>query len=256
MDVYRALWRRRFLIAFLTLATVVSTYVVVSRQTKIYESSSLIRVQQRVSDPSQAGTALGIAQHLAQTYAQIVVTDEIKGRIYRQLHGRVPPWNISLSAQPVQDLELLYVNAKSSDPKTAALVANAAPRALQAFIAEQPESLRDEIQVINPAGVSSSPISPRMKSSLIIAFLAGLVFNGALALLIEFLSDRLPEADDLEMLTGKPLLATVPPLTFRPVGSTWVPRVAKEPAADPPPPQELPPRRAPRTQAQPRRSRG
>lgn len=218
MDVYRALWRRRFLIAILTAATVVTAYVVVSQQTKIYKSSTLIRVQQRVSDPSQAGTALGIAQHLAQTYAQIVVTDEIKGRVFRSLHGRVPRGDINLSAEPVQDLELLYVSARSSNPEAAAEVANAAPRALRRWINEQPVSLRDEVEVVNPAGVASSPVSPRVKTSVIIALLAGLVFNGGLALLIEFLSDRLPEVDDLEALTGKPVLATVPPLVFQASG--------------------------------------
>ncbi|MEP6811375.1 MAG: Wzz/FepE/Etk N-terminal domain-containing protein [Actinomycetota bacterium] len=215
MDVYRALWRRRFLIAILTIATVATTYVAVSNQTKVYKSTTLIRVQQQSGDPNQAGTALGIAQHLAQTYAQIASTDAIANRVFRALNGRVPRSAVHLSAQPVQDLELLYISATSSDPNQAALVANTAATQLGNFIRQQPPGLRDQIEVVNPAGVSSAPISPRVKLSLIIALLAGLIFNGGLALLIEFLADRLPDVDDLEALTGKPVLATVPPLTFR-----------------------------------------
>jgi capsular polysaccharide biosynthesis protein len=115
----------------------------------------------------------------------------------------------------VQDLELLYISAKSPNPKEAADVANAAAVQLGNFIRAQPAALRDEIEVVNPAGVSTTPVSPRVKVSLIIALLAGLVFNAGLALLIELLADRLPGVDDLEALTGKPVLATVPPLTFR-----------------------------------------
>jgi succinoglycan biosynthesis transport protein ExoP len=249
MDVYRALWRRRFLIVFLTIATVATAYVVVSRQTKIYESTALIRVQQRAGDPNQAGTALGIAQHLAQTYAQIVGTDAIAKRVYESLHGRVPRSDVHLSAHPIQDLELLYISARSPDPAEAAAVANAAAVQLGKFIRSQPVALRDEIEVVNPAGVSSSPVSPRVKLSLIIALLAGLVFNGGLALLIEFLGDRLPDVDDLEALTDKPVLATVPPLTFRSANlERRLSSLAREPSAK----AELTPPARPR----PRRSGG
>jgi capsular polysaccharide biosynthesis protein len=215
MDVYRALWRRRFIILALTLATVVTTFVVVSAQTKQYKSTALIRVKQQVSDPTQVGNAIGVAQHLAQIYAQIVVTGAIADSIEKVLHGRVPRDQIRLSAQPVNDLELLYVSGKSSNPRWAADVANAAPVALRRWInASSPKSQRDQIQVVNPAGVSSVPVSPRVKTSLIIAFLAGLVFNGALAIAIEFLSDRIRGVEDLEALTPTPVLATVPLLVF------------------------------------------
>ena len=48
-----------------------------------------------------------------------------------------------------------------------------------------------------------------------LAFLVALIFNGSVALLIEFLSDRLPEIDDIESTVGKPVLGVVPQLAFR-----------------------------------------
>jgi capsular polysaccharide biosynthesis protein len=215
MDVYRALWRRRLLIAILTIATVATTYVVVSRETKVYKSATMVRVESLVSDPTQLGTQLGIAQHLAQTYAQIVATGEMGDRIYKVLHGRVPRDEIQISASPIADLELLYISAQSSDPRVAAAVANAAPQALRDFVKSNPNPGKEEIITVNPAGVPASPVSPKVKLSLVIAFIAGLVFNGGLALLIEYLSDRLPEVDDLEAVFGRPVLATVPVLDFR-----------------------------------------
>ncbi len=96
-------------------------------------------------------------------------------------------------------------------------MANAAPVALRSFIAESqnPGTGKDVIVTVNPAEASTSPVSPRVALSLVIAFIAGLVFNGGLALLIEFLSDRLPGVDDIEATFGKPVLATVPILEFR-----------------------------------------
>jgi capsular polysaccharide biosynthesis protein len=224
MDVYRALWRRRFLILILTVATLATTYVVVSHQTKMYKSATLVRVQGRVSDPSQVGSALGVAQQMAQTYAQIVVTDAIAQKVFKVLDKRVPRDHIKLSADPIQGLDLLYITAESPDPVQAADVANAAPVALREFIAAQPAAFRDSLEVVNPAGPSASPATPRVKSALLIALVAGLVFNGALALLVEFLSDRLPQLDGLEAATGKPVLATVPMLEFRSVAADRVQR--------------------------------
>jgi capsular polysaccharide biosynthesis protein len=214
-DIYRALWRRRFLILFLTAMTVATAYVLVSRETKMYNSSALVRVQQRVADPTQVGQAIGVAQHLAQTYAHIVTTDNIADKVFASLHGKVPRQNIHLSAKPVEDLELLYISATSPVPAQSAAVANAAPVVLRKFIDAQPPALRDEIEVVNKAGVSTAPSSPDVKLAVIIAFLGGLIFNSCLALALEFLSDRLREPDELEAATGVPVLATVPALIFR-----------------------------------------
>jgi capsular polysaccharide biosynthesis protein len=215
MDIYRALWRRRFLVAILTIATVVSAYIAVSRETKMYKTSTMVRIESRVTDPTQLSNQIGIAQHLAQTYAQIVSTYSMGNRIFRVLGGRVPRDEIEISASPIQDLELLNISAKSSDPRVAAEVANAAPVALRQFLASNPNPGKDAVITVDPAGTPGTAFSPRLKLSLIIAFVAGLVFNGGLALLIEFLSDRLPDADDMEAAFGLPVLATVPVLEFR-----------------------------------------
>jgi hypothetical protein len=45
-----------------------------------------------------------------------------------------------------------------------------------------------------------------------IAVMLGLIFNGALALLLELFRDRLPEPDQLGREVGVPVLATIPAL--------------------------------------------
>jgi hypothetical protein len=45
-----------------------------------------------------------------------------------------------------------------------------------------------------------------------IAVMFGLIFNGALALLLELFRDRLPEPDELGQALGRPVLATIPNL--------------------------------------------
>ena len=214
-DLYRTLWRHKYLIVLLTVIATVTTYFRASAEPKMYKATTLVAIQQKVADPTQAGNAIGVAQHLAQTYAQIVSTYAIGTRVYNQLGGRVPRAAIDISGSPVQDLELLYISAKAHDPNEATAVANAAPVVLRAFVAET-GTLHDQIVTVNPAGVPSTPVSPHPMRLALLVFVIALIFNGALALVIEFLSDRLPDADEMESVMGKPVLATVPKLVLKP----------------------------------------
>jgi capsular polysaccharide biosynthesis protein len=212
-DVYRALWRHKFFILALTAGLVAAAWVLTSRQEKIYEAGTLIRIQQRVEPSGTVIAGLATGDQPAQTYAEIVQTHAIAQRIVTELAGKATIADVDISASPVEDLELLWVTASSPSPAMAQLVANAAPPALQAFIRET-GTLRDRVVTVELAELPKDPAKPNLTLNLALAFLLGLVFNGALALLIETLSDPLPDPDRLEQLTGHPVLATIPSLRF------------------------------------------
>ena len=210
-EIYRGLWRHKFFITALTAVLVAVSWYFTSRQTPVYEASTLVRVQQRIQDPGQALGALEASEQLARTYANIVQTRELYGRVTALVPSASQ--DVKISAEPVADLGLLWIKAKSSDPQHAAQVANAAPEALRSLIS-QTGTLRDQIVTVDRADTPVKPVAPNLKMNIAIALLLGLIFNGALALLIEVLSDRLPEPDELEAALGCPILATIPALSF------------------------------------------
>jgi capsular polysaccharide biosynthesis protein len=214
-DLYRALWRRKLLIGLLTAGCVGVTLFVSLSQTPVYEAETLIRIQQRIDDSSQAFESLEASQRLAETYAEIIETGALADRVERLARG-APGVTVSqeaLSARPVEDLELLTISARNSDPRLAGLVANAVPDALRNFIRET-GTLRDSIVTVAPATTPTSPSSPNLPLNLALALLLGLVVNAAIALLVELLADRLPDVEELEDSLGLPVLATVPALDF------------------------------------------
>jgi capsular polysaccharide biosynthesis protein len=214
-EFYRALWRHRYRILVLTLIATTIAYIQSSGEAKVYRASTLIRVEQRSAsnDPQQLGDALGVAQHLAQTYAQIVSTNAVGDRVYDYLGHRGPRSEINITGEPVQDLELMYIHTTSHLPQVAAAAANATPVVLRTFIAST-GGPKDTIVTINPADVPSTAISPRPLRTAVLALLVAFVFNCGVALLFEFLRDRLPESDALEEALGKPVLASVPKLSL------------------------------------------
>jgi capsular polysaccharide biosynthesis protein len=128
--------------------------------------------------------------------------------------GRVAPRKVSevkLSGSPVQGVDLLSISARSKTPANATIAANAAPWALRAFI-RRTGSGTEKVVLVKAATKPSSPASQQLPLKIAIALMFGLIFNGALALLLELFRDRLPEPDELGQALGRPVLATIPNL--------------------------------------------
>jgi capsular polysaccharide biosynthesis protein len=259
-DVYRALWRHKLFIAVLTALLVGATWYVTSRQSRTYEASTLVRVQERGPDAGDASAALVASQTLTQTYAKIIDSGALPAEIRRLIAtcsnpaSAQPPANprspgasscrwlrsrnlgrvslrqfseAELSASPVEDLDLLSITSRSESPTRAMVVASAAPVALRSFI-RRTGSLSEQIVIAKPATMPTSPVSRQLPLKIAIALVLGLIFNGALALLIELFRDRLPESDELGQTLGYPVLATIPGLRLHPITAVEAPR---EPAA-------------------------
>lgn len=234
-EVYAALWRHRLMIVLLTAIAGAAAYGWTRTQPTIYQADALVRIQQRATTAGDAYGSVGsleLGQRLAQTYARIVETRSMSERVAGALSGTVPRRDISISASPVGDVELLQVSARSESPQDAAVVANATTEALRRFITET-GTLRDQIVVVDRATAPSAPILPRAKLTIVVAVMLALLFNCALALAREFFADRLPGVDAWEERFGRPVLATVPNLSLKgySVVLSSVPEPAERPVA-------------------------
>lgn len=213
VEVYRALWRHKLFLLLGTAAIAVAAWFAVSREAPTYSASALVRVQEHATDPGQAVSSLQAGQTLAETYSTILSSGALNARI-AQLAGRggtpVGP-SFDVSARTVQDLDLFWVSAHARSGAAAAALANAAPRALRES-ARRTGSVKavGDVAVVKPASAPDGPSSPKTVLDVVLAVVVGLIFSGALALLFELVSDRLPDPDQLERVFGQPVLAAVP----------------------------------------------
>lgn len=224
-DVYKALWRHKFFILALTAACVAAAWYATSLQERTYEASTLLRVQQRATDPGETYAALQASDRLARTYAKIIESGALKRSIAERAGGKTlaAASNVQLSAEPIEDLGLLWISAQGEDPATAAIVANAVPPALRDF-SRSTGAVPDQIVTVKLATTPSSPSAPSTSLNVGLAFLLALIFNSALVLLFEVLRDRLPESEELEQELGYPVLATIPTLQLRRVAPAETPK--------------------------------
>ena len=71
------LWKWMWLIALATGIAAVSSYLAVSQQPKVYQSSATLLVGQSVQSLDPQATDIYISQQLATTYIQIVKTETV-----------------------------------------------------------------------------------------------------------------------------------------------------------------------------------
>jgi capsular polysaccharide biosynthesis protein len=210
--VYRALWRHKLFILLLTFGLAAMAYFLTNRQEKQYTASSLVRIEQKVTQASDLYGALITGERLARTYAIIAQTTSVRELVRERLPSSIPDDAINIDADQVSNLEVLSISVTYSEPVVAARVANAVPGALAEFVRQG--TSREVISTMERATPPATPSAPNVRLNVIIAVLLGLILNSGLVLLIEALSDRVGSAEDLERVTGKPVIAAIPPLHF------------------------------------------
>jgi capsular polysaccharide biosynthesis protein len=90
---------------------------------------------------------------------------------------------VQLSGSPIQDLDLLEIKARSKQPTSAMVVANAAPVALRRFV-RKTGSPSEQIVIAKAATVPSSPVSRHMTLNIAIALMLGVIFSSGRRLAI------------------------------------------------------------------------
>jgi capsular polysaccharide biosynthesis protein len=214
---YRALWRAKFAVLAGTALVVVLTGFLTLQQTKRYEAAALVRVQPAAGD-SGPNERLEASSRLARIYVEITEQGALEAGVQRRLGEALSPPRLSdgeLGARQDKDLDLLYFTGTSTSARRAQLIANAAAAALNAFVARS-GSTGERVVPVLAAELPDEPSAPNLILNLAFAVLAGLLFNGGLALAYEALRDRLPDPDELERELDLPVLAVLPTLHFDP----------------------------------------
>lgn len=253
----RQAWRRKWLLLAVVVLIPAATYVVTDRQSKVYEASTLLKVQpQTVSISNQ----ISFGTSGSTETARIIRTTAVAKEAAREL-GEDPNSAGSLLgsisttvADETTDTGFLTITASASEPKRAANIANAFAAAItqtrtdeaiakidetigtlsrqggdaasQEFLAEQLQQLRalrasqsDTTQVIEPATPAGAPISPNPGRNARIALVLALLIAAGLVPLLNALDRRLRTPEELEDLSDAPLLGSIPDEAFPGHGS-------------------------------------
>lgn len=192
------------------LAFIYVTYFV----TPMYSTSALILVQNGNSFESDINTAnknntlsgekvntsdITSSQMLANTCSTLFTVDP-------DMKSIISGATINISV--VEDSYFLRISSTSSDPHTAAnianLVANTAPQVFKKYFGDA-----GKVDTVEEANVPSSPSSPNKPRYVLIGLIAGLVLSLVISFLLEIIDTTIKPGDDLYKMYEIPVFAEI-----------------------------------------------
>jgi capsular exopolysaccharide synthesis family protein len=250
----RIFWRWKLLFLVVLVAIPVGAYLVERGKPKVYQSSTLIELQ----EGSVAGVP--VASGNLQATARLVNTTPIARRAARLMRPPETASSISggVSASADTATGFLTITAQAAQPRRAAQIANAYARALggyqtaqvidtinlqiaaltkqlagmpsdaasasaRAALVQQIAQLRSQVgatgagaTVLQRAVANPSPVGPKTRRAVEFALVIALLLAIGVVLVAENSDRRLRSPEDLERLTGLPLLGVIPPSAFSP----------------------------------------
>lgn len=191
------------------LAFLYVTYLV----TPMYSTSALILVQNGNTFESDINAANNSSLNGEKVNTNDITSSQMLANTCSTLFTVDPDMKsiisgASISISVVEDSYFLRISSTSSDPHTAAnianLVANTAPQVFKKYFGDA-----GKVDTVEEANVPSSPSSPNKPRYVLIGLLAGLVLSLVISFLLEIIDTTIKPGDDLYKIYDIPVFAEI-----------------------------------------------
>ena len=191
------------------LAFLYVTYLV----TPMYSTSALILVQNGNTFESDINKANNSTLNGEKVNTSDITSSQMRANTCSTLFTVDPDMKsiisgASISISVVEDSYFLRISSTSSDPHTAAnianLVANTAPQVFKKYFGDA-----GKVDTVEEANVPSSPSSPNKPRYVLIGLLVGLVLSLVISFLLEIIDTTIKPGDDLYKMYDIPVFAEI-----------------------------------------------
>lgn len=178
------------------IVTLLAAFMTFFVMTPKYSATTQILVNRKLSE-DMAGAQLQQTQadvQMISTYKDIITSPAVLKTVNTKLQGQpgyekgdVGTLRSSLSVDSQQNSQVFSITAKSTDPNTAAKMANETASTFKDKVVKIMSI--NNVSIVSKATVNDQPVSPRVKLNILIGVIVGLLLGIGLAFLRE-LSDR------------------------------------------------------------------
>ncbi|WP_241726796.1 polysaccharide biosynthesis tyrosine autokinase [Dietzia sp. SLG310A2-38A2] len=186
--------------------------------TPIYQSRVQFYVTVAAGDSAAAAYqgSLG-AQQRVQSYAVLVKSTDITQQVVNAAGANLTAGQVASKTAATADADtvLLDVAVTDSDPQRALELASGFGEVLPQAInrIETPDGggpALAKLTVVNPPALPTDPVAPKTEQNVAIGIVLGVLSGIGIAVLIAALDRRVKSKEQLETITGKPVVGSIP----------------------------------------------
>ncbi len=210
VEIGQILLKRWKLLFFLPLLAMIVSYGISAYViTPQYESTSTIIVM-----PFTETLEGGVVRHDIESTRQVVQSCKELTLSMESMQRVIGELSLPYSASAVRSKTTISVGDVTSisvtdpNPERAYDINNQVTAVLMEYITEA--ARLENVQLLNPAQIPQSPTSPRIPMNVAVALVIGLMIGIALAFLFEHLDNTIKTAEDVQKITGLPVLGVIP----------------------------------------------
>lgn len=214
LRIVRLYWRSA--IATLLLCVVVAAAVTLVQKPAYTASSVLFLAVESGDSAGELSQGATYAERQVKSFVSVATTTVVLQPVISELGLDITAGQLAkkLAVTSPPATSLINVSVTDGDPAQAARIADAVAVSLTRAVDELSPSGASEVglvaaTVIDPAVAPTSPTAPRPAVNLALGGLLGMLFGLGQAVLRSVLDTRVKSAEDLEGLTGSPLLGSI-----------------------------------------------
>lgn len=207
-----------FITLFTLIFTLLSWYISSFLITPIYEASTEILVNKFEDDQDNAYNLndMNTDLKLISTYSVIIKSPRITDLVIAEYGLDLTSEELvdKLSIETVTDSQVMKISVKDTDYIEAARIANAIVAVFQREIVKIMNV--DNVQILSSAKpiMNLKPVSPNVTFITVLALFLSFAIAIGLVLIMEFLDDSLKTDEEIEQLTGYPVLGGISKIKF------------------------------------------
>ncbi len=213
-EIFLALRKRIWIIILIGILAVLSTGIVnIFFLDEIYSSSTTLIVSKQASGGDSREMQLSdvnLARNLVDTYSVIIKSNRVLEKVISTLNLNVGigtlKSNINVSSEG--NTEIIRITVEDTIPERAKDIADTLAIV---FIDEVKTLLKmDNVQVIDTAKASHTPIRPNVKKNITMALIVGNMVGIGIVLLIELLDNTIKTPEQVQQYLKLPVIGMIP----------------------------------------------
>jgi capsular exopolysaccharide synthesis family protein len=215
-DYLRIMRRRWMLILGCVIVTVTVAALVTFNMTPKYASTTGLFVSTTPSDTGEAYQGSLFSAQRITSYADLASGQELSRRVIEELGLDMDAADLSekIEATVVPETVNMDITVTDPVPATARLLSQTVAEELIVFVDELETppgraSAPIKVSIVDAAPLPTTPVSPQPLRNLGLAVVLGLLLGLGLAVLRELLDTTMKSAEDIETITGAPLMADI-----------------------------------------------